>query len=264
MGLIASLPNIDKNDKSVFVMHEKSEKLIPFHKHTKGQLSYVEGGIAYITIDNNTYVVPARHYFWIPQGMEHILRIGHSATVLRSLYFYAFDDNNDPFYSKLGIYPASELLIQMINYTEIWDERHVTHKDENFEFLIALKKLLPQINTQALPIILPITDNEHMKKITAYLETNISEKLTLKEVSSRFGMSERSMSRLFQASLHVSFLQYLKTIRIVKAIELLLKTQKSINEIAYEIGYRSISSFSDTFREFTHSRPSDLRKTKNF
>jgi hypothetical protein len=35
MGLIAALPDIDKHDKSVFVMHEKSEKLIPFHKHTK-------------------------------------------------------------------------------------------------------------------------------------------------------------------------------------------------------------------------------------
>jgi len=50
MGLIAALPDIDKYDNSVFVMHEASEKLIPFHKHTKGQLSYVEGGIAYITI----------------------------------------------------------------------------------------------------------------------------------------------------------------------------------------------------------------------
>lgn len=55
-------------------------------------------------------------------GMEHLLRIGHSATVLRSLYFYAHDDSTDPFYTKLGIYPASELLIQMIKYTEIWDE----------------------------------------------------------------------------------------------------------------------------------------------
>lgn len=261
MGLIASLPDIDKNEKSVFVMHEKSEKLIPFHKHTKGQLSYVEGGIAYITINQHTYVVPARHYFWIPQGMEHILRIGHTATVLRSLYFYSFDDDSDAFYTQLGIYPASELLIQMINYTEIWDGKHVTSNDDNFEFLIALKKLLPKINTQALPIILPISDNVQMKKITAYLENNLSEKLTLKEVSSRFGMSERSMSRLFQATLHVSFLQYLKTIRIVKAIEFLLKTQKSVNEIAYEVGYGSISSFSDTFREFTHSRPTDLRKT---
>ncbi|WP_205509940.1 helix-turn-helix domain-containing protein [Longitalea arenae] len=260
MGLIASLPEIEKQKESVFVMHEKSEKLIPLHKHSKGQLSYVEGGIAYITCDTRTYVVPAKHYFWIPRGMDHILRIGYSATVLRSLYFYAHDDASDPFYSKLGIYPASELLIQMINYTERWDGRHVSRKDENFEFLVALKKILPQLNNKALPIMLPTTDNEQLQRIIKYLEKNMAEKLTIKTVSSHFNISERTLSRLFQANMQMSFLQYLKTIRMVKAIELIVKTQRSISEIAYEVGYVTISSFSDAFQEFTHTRPSDFRK----
>lgn len=260
MGLIASLPKIDKVANSVFVMHEKSEKLIPLHTHTKGQLSYVEGGIAYITVNHRTYVVPARHYFWIPHGMEHILRIGYSATVLRSLYFYAHDDAENPFYSKLGIYPASELLIRMINHTERWDGKHVSNQDENFEFLIALKKLLPQLNNRALPIILPTTDNEQMQKIVRYLEKNIAMGHTLKSLSDRFHMSERSLSRLFQSTVQLSFLQFLKTIRMVKAIELILKTRKPIGDIAYEVGYVTISSFSDTFQEFTGARPTDFRK----
>lgn len=260
MGLIASLPDIDKRPESVFVMHEKSEKLIPLHTHTKGQLSYVEGGIAYITIDFRTYVIPARHYLWVPQGMEHILRIGYSATVLRSLYFYSHDDDINPFYGKLGIYPASELLIQMINYSERWDGRHMSKKDENFEFLIALKNILPQLNNKSLPIILPTTDNEQMQKISKYLEKNMAEQLTAKSVSSHFNLSERSMSRLFQSTLQISFLQFLKTVRMIKAIELILKTQKPIGDIAFLVGYNSISSFSDAFQEFTHSRPTNFRK----
>jgi AraC-like DNA-binding protein len=260
MGLIASLPEIEKQKESVFVMHEKSEKLIPLHKHSKGQLSYVEGGIAYITCDQRTYVVPAKHYFWIPRGMDHILRIGYSATVLRSLYFYAHDDATNPFYSKLGIYPASELLIQMINYTERWDGRHVSRKDENFEFLVALKKILPQFNNTALPIILPTTDNEQMQRIIKYLEKNLGERLTIKNVSGLFNMSERTLSRLFQTTMQITFLQFIKTIRMVKAIELIVKTQKPIGEIAYEVGYLTISSFSDAFQEFTHVRPSDFRR----
>ncbi|MBO9154132.1 helix-turn-helix domain-containing protein [Chitinophaga sp. GCM10012297] len=261
MGLIASLPDIDKQPRSVFVMHEKSEKLIPLHTHRKGQLSYVEGGIAYITIHYKTYVVPARHYFWIPQGMPHILRIGHSATVLRSLYFYATGDADHPFYSQLGIYPASELLIQMINYTEKWDGKHINHKNYNFEFLVSLKKLLPQLNNNALPIILPITEDERMQPIIKYLEKNIAEQISLKALSTRFNMSERSMSRLFQSHLHISFLQYFKTLRMVKAIEMIVKTNKPISDVAFLVGYDSIGSFSNTFYAFTHSRPTDLRKS---
>jgi transcriptional regulator GlxA family with amidase domain len=58
--------------------------------------------------------------------------------------------------------------------------------------------------------------------------------------------------------MQISFLQFLKTIRMVKAIELILKTQKPIGDVAFEVGYTSISSFSDAFQEFTHSRPTHI------
>lgn len=260
MGLIASLPEIDKKPQAVFVMHEKSEKLIPLHQHTKGQLSYVEGGVAYVTIDFKTYVVPAHHYLWIPKGVPHILRVGYSATVLRSLFFYTYDDSDDPFYSKLGIYPASELLIQMINYTECWDGRNVSNRENNFEFLVAIKKLLPKLNNQSLPIVLPVTEDERLLKILRYLERNISSHISLHDISVKFNMSERSISRLFQTNMHISFLQYLKTLRVVKSIELILKTNKTLSEIAYSVGYDTLGAFSNTFYTFTHARPSDLRK----
>lgn len=262
MGLIASLPEIDRQPRAVFVMHEKSEKLIPLHTHKKGQLSYVQGGLAFITIDCKTYVVPARHYFWIPAGVPHILRIGYSATVLRSLYFFSYNDDTNPFYKRLGIYPASELLIQMIDYTERWDGRNVNGKDTNFEFLVALKNILPTMSVQALPIILPVTNDERLLRVMKYIERNIGQVLLLKDTSDRFNMSERSMSRLFQSRLNISFLQYVKTLRMVTALELILKTRKSISEIAYEVGYETLGAFSNTFYSFTKSRPSELRKSR--
>lgn len=100
-----------------------------------------------------------------------------------------------------------------------------------------------------------------MQKIVKYLEKNNGESLSIKTVSGHFNISERTLSRLFQSTLQMTFLQYLKTIRMVKAIEMLLKTQRSIGEIAYEVGYVTISSFSDAFHEFTHARPSDFRKS---
>ncbi len=241
-------------------MHEKFERLIPLHKHTKGQLTYIEGGIAYITIHFKTYIVPAHHYFWIPKGMPHLLRVSNSATVVRNIYFYTRDDDSHEFYSKLGIYPASRLLIEMISYTERWDGGHVKPGDENFEFLIALKNILPELGHKTLPIILPITEDESMKRILRYMESKISLPLTLEEVSSQFNMSSRSLSRLFQSTLHISFLQYLKTLRMVKAIEMLLKTDIPVGEIGIRVGYDSIGSFSNAFFALTQSRPSDFRR----
>src|SRR5438309_1876250 len=114
------LNKIDEQERAVFVLHEKSERRFPVHKHAKGQLTYVEGGIAYIHIKNKTYVIPTRHYVWIPKDVEHFLQVRTTATAVRTLYFFTHDDDTNTFYTRIGIYPVGELLLQMISYTERW------------------------------------------------------------------------------------------------------------------------------------------------
>src|SRR5690606_29449958 len=133
--------------------------------------------------DNKTYVVPAHHYFWIPVDIPHTLRVGHSGTVLRSLYFDVNDDRENAFYGILGIYPACELLIQMIKHTENLDGQHIMKNDYNFDFMMSIKKLLPQLNKEVLPIILPSTTDERMQHIVQYLEENLAEQINLHDLS---------------------------------------------------------------------------------
>jgi AraC-like DNA-binding protein len=261
MGLIASLPEIDKLPKSVFVMHEKSEKHIPLHKHKKGQLSYVEGGLAYVHVSNKKIVIPARHYFWIPKGLEHSLKLGHSATILRNIFFYSDDDGKHPFYKRVGIYPITDLLLEMIKYSENW-EGPIRPTDKRFQFLATIKNILPEISTQVLPIALPSTENERMKPIIKYLSSNVKAMHTLQSISNQFAMSGRSLSRLFQSTVGISFLQYLKLLRMFKALEMILQTDRSMSEIAYAVGYQSLSAFSNTFYQFTKHRPSYFHHNK--
>lgn len=258
MSLIASLPEIDKSPRAVYVMHERSEKLIPMHKHNKGQLSYVEGGLAYVHITNKILDIPSRHYFWIPAEVDHVLRVGHSATVIRSLFFYAYDDGKDPFYTTIGIYPINDLLLQMLKYTEKW-EGHIHPGDSQYQFLETIKNILPENNSRMLPTALPFTENDRMQIIMQYIDENISEMHTMASIGSKFGLSQRSLSRLFQTTLGLSFLQYLKLLRMVKALEMILHGDKSMSEIAYFVGYQSLSAFSNTFYQFTKLRPSAFK-----
>lgn len=261
MGLIASLPSIDKWAQSAYVLHEKFERDIPVHQHKKGQLSYVEGGIAYVHIKDKIFVVPARHYFWIPCGVQHVLKVSHSATVLRSIFFYAYDDGRDPFYSKVGIYPINDLLLQMIKYTDKW-EGPIGPEDRRYQFLTTIKNILPEMSIRVLPTALPSTEDERMLPIMAYIDENIAEPHTIESIGDRFGLSRRSVSRLFQTTLGVSFLQYLKLLRMVKALEMILQTTMSVSEIAYAVGYQSLSSFSNTFYQITNQRPSAFNNDK--
>lgn len=260
MSLTERLPDIENDEDGIYIIHEKFERFIDWHKHSKGQLSYCEGGIAYLLIKEKTYVVPSHYFFWIPVGVEHDIRVSRSATNIRSIYFGLGEEDSAPFFSDLGIYPASELIIQMINFTEKWSEQMILPSDERYLFLRAMLQVIIPQQGNMVPIIIPITQNEKLGKIVDYLGLNVHKQLTLSGVAAIFNVSERSLSRLFQSELHLSFLQYLKHLRIIKSIELLQKTNLSISEISERVGYMTQGAFSNTFFEMTQMRPSDMRK----
>jgi AraC-like DNA-binding protein len=251
---------IDKQKKAIYVMHERSERRFPVHQHKKGQLSYVEGGIAYVHFVGNTFVIPARHYIWIPKGIDHFLQFRHSATtVVRNIY-YPVDEKDNVFYDNVGIYPVNNLLHEMINYTEKYFG-NIDHHNTDFAFLIAIKNILVQISPQNVPFVLPTTTNERLRPMLLYLYNNVGQTLTLQSVSNQFGVGERTLSRLFQSVLSISFLQYLKQVRMVKAVELMLQTDLTLSQIAYDTGYQSLSAFSNTFYQLANMRPSEFAAT---
>ena len=252
---------IDIKPRSVYVVHERLERRLPLHAHTKNQFTYVEGGVAYVFTKNKTYIIPARHYVWIPKGMEHFLKVRHAATVTRNLYFYTYDDDSNDFYKKMGIYPVNNLLFEMIGFSENWNG-HIEKKDPEFHFMAAIKNILPQMSIKSLPVALPTTSNVKLRPIVLYLSQNFDQHITIENMASRFGMGERTLSRLFQSTMSISFLQYLKLIRIVKAIELIMQGDHSTTEIAYLTGYNSVASFSKAFHQLTNIRPSDFGKQR--
>ena len=255
------LLKIDLHSDSVLVVHEKLERLLPIHSHTKGQLTYVDGGMAYIHVENKTYIIPARHYVWIPKGLEHFVKVRNSATVTINIYFYTYDDDQSPFYTQLGIYPVNNLLLEMLLFTENW-AGFIEKADLPFAFLSAIKNILPHLGTKSFPIALPTTSHARLRPIILYLSQHFAEPVTLENLSKRFGMGQRTLSRLFQSTMNLSFLQYLKLLRVVKAIEMILQDDKSTSEIAYLTGYNSLAAFSKAFHQLTNIRPSDFGKKK--
>jgi len=255
--ILSYLEDIDKLSDSVYVLHEKLEQNFPFHNHKKGQLTYVEGGIAYLNTEDKAYFLPARHYVWIPAGMDHFVQHKNLSLIVRNIYFPDSHLSSDPFYSRFGIYPISNLLLEMLLYTRDW-KGPVLPGNSQYQFLTTLLNILPDISVHPLPIALPTSDNDKMAPIIRYIQQNLSAPLTLDSVASEFALSVRSLSRLFQSTMDISFLQYLKMSRMVRAVEMLLQSDKSITEIAYDTGYTSISAFSNTFYQLLHVRPSDF------
>ncbi|MCZ4242676.1 helix-turn-helix domain-containing protein [Pedobacter punctiformis] len=59
------------------------------------------------------------------------------------------------------------------------------------------------------------------------------------------------------------FFQYLKLMRMTKAMEKLLESDLIISEIAYSVGYKGIPSFSSTFSKMFGKRSSEFKDSKH-
>jgi transcriptional regulator GlxA family with amidase domain len=116
------------------------------------------------------------------------------------------------------------------------------------------------MSTESFPIALPTTTNTKLRPIILYMAQNFGQPITLENIAARFSMGERTLSRLFQSTINISFLQYLKLLRIVRAIEMILQDNLSTTEIAYQTGYNSLAAFSKAFFQVTNIRPSDFNR----
>jgi AraC-like DNA-binding protein len=256
------ISKIDVYPDTIYCHHGPfDESFIPTHKHDKGQFLYTEGGIVFVKTNNQTFYLPARHYIWIPPNVEHSIHPSTEKAIMRNIYFPIKEENK---YSQTTkIYPVNDLIKNLIDYSEDL-EGDIKPDTKDFTIMNAFFYLLEKYSSFSLPLALPLPQEERLKEIITYLSDNLGKKIKLPEISKQFGISLRSMTRLFSKQLNMTFVEYLTILRILKALELLLETNKSISEICSDIGYTSVPTFSNVFQKMIGVRPAEYRKVKGF
>lgn len=96
------------------------------------------------------------------------------------------------------------------------------------------------------------------------MEANIEEPMSLDELSSHVGISRRQLERLFQKHLHCVPTRYYLELRLRRARELLLRSSKSIVDIAFSCGFVSAPHFSKCYRDFFKISPREERRGGGF
>lgn len=101
------------------------------------------------------------------------------------------------------------------------------------------------------------------KKLTsdarALMEKHLGSALTLEKMAADLCVSRSSLAAIFKEEMGVSVGEYLRTIRMERAAQLLHGSRMSIAEIAAAVGYPRQSSFSEAFRREFGISPSKWR-----
>lgn len=95
-----------------------------------------------------------------------------------------------------------------------------------------------------------------------FIQENYNKEINLQSISDKYHLSYGYLSTIFTEKYGISFSKYLKKVRITKAKEFLERSNLTLSEICYEIGYTELGYFSRVFKDETGITPSQYRKGK--
>ncbi len=104
---------------------------------------------------------------------------------------------------------------------------------------------------------------ETIKNVHDFLLENLSKRITIEELSKNFAMNPTTLKTVFKDVYGTSLAAHIKEHRMEKAAELLTKTDKTVKEIAEEVGYESQSKFSAVFKDFFNISPLEYKKARS-
>lgn len=104
-------------------------------------------------------------------------------------------------------------------------------------------------------------DLEKINKVYEYVFLNIHEGIKLEDASAVLHMAPSSFCRFFKKKTKVTFMEYVKSVRIGIAAKLLAETNKQITQICYESGYNNLANFNHYFKIKMGKTPSEYRNS---
>jgi AraC-like DNA-binding protein len=97
-----------------------------------------------------------------------------------------------------------------------------------------------------------------------FMKSNLAKSLSMNEVAAKSGLSLRSLNRLTMEQTGLSPRHVLISYRVSKAQELFLSGKKNVTEVAFEVGYNSLSQFIEAFRNVSGQLPSEYARMASF
>ncbi len=141
---------------------------------------------------------------------------------------------------------------------------------EGLEYYIEMLKvfnLLLQIEDRELlsnPIYSDVVFSKNLEKINKvyeYVFQNIQEGIQLEKAAALLHMAPGSFCRFFKKKTELTFMEYVKRVRVGMAAKLLAESDKQITQICFESGYNNLANFNYYFKSVMGKTPSEYRKS---
>ena len=106
-------------------------------------------------------------------------------------------------------------------------------------------------------------EDESIKLAQEFIENNLSEKIMVEQLASKYAIGRRHFERRFKTATNNTPVEYMQRVRIEAAKKQLETSAKNVNEVMYDVGYADSKAFRTVFKKITGISPIDYRNKYN-
>ena len=275
--------NSDNTQIKLYYSTKKpSKKKLSEHHHTELEISLFKHGSGTYSVSGRSYDVCEGDVFLFATNEIHCITEINSDMLLMNIkfeprfiwsiennlfnatYLKIFFEHGKKFQNRLDRSNPSTQQIKKL-MLEIEDE--FIKKDAEYELVIKLKLLnIFVLLTRGYEY----TDNTDynineksllsVDRAITYINENLSNPLSLDDISHIAGMSRTYFSTIFKKLNGITLWDYITIKRVEKSVELLKSSNSNILDIALECGFNNTANFNKAFKKKTGRIPSDYTR----
>lgn len=225
-----------------------------WHAHERHQLMYAFSGTLRLEAENGIYLLPPQRAVWIPAGVRHRTTLHNvlSGSVFFASSLVATEQ------SCVRIISAAPIVRELVQYALRWPPGRTPVDMLADSFFKTLGLLCGEWIKEEVPFSLPAAKSRQITAAMEYTLANL-ENASLEGAADAAALSPRQFRRRFSAESGMVWRQFHHQARMLRAMELLVLPQATVTNVAYEVGFNSLSAFAKSFIRFTGQSPNEFR-----
>ncbi|TSA34963.1 MAG: AraC family transcriptional regulator [Porphyromonadaceae bacterium] len=271
-------------DENIFFHHQEfiqARFTSPFHLHDEFELIIIIKSHGKLYVGNNVtnffdgelylFAPGLSHCFYNTRGYEKGNELAHALVIQFKKDFLGKDFFEKTEVSQLKkLIRKSEFGVQILNPSKVLINRMIMlNQKKNLEKLgnfllilneLATKKNIKLLSTENSLSIANLSDSKVINDVYRYVAENFQKEITFTMAASVANMQKAAFCRYFKRKTKKKFTGFVNETRIMHARKLLVETDKSIIDVAFECGYENTSYFNRQFKLYCDISPTAFRE----
>jgi AraC-like DNA-binding protein len=238
-------------------MYDGGEQLVTgWHFHDVHEIEYACRGMVEVKTEAGHYLLPPHQAAWIPAGLHHKTTLNAGVQTLAVL----FEPRLVPMAGdRVRIIAVSALLREMMLYSVRWPISRTESGVEADSFFQTLGYVVAEALDDEMPLNLPVPTDPVITAATDYTHAHL-DRVTVSDVTRAVGVSERTLRRIFNTHLGMSWRSYLLRARVLRSMAMLAQSDRSILEVSIAVGFDDVGAFARSFARHCGETPSAYKR----